>query len=629
MTDQILTYASDRPPLQVIYYDGELQYIQQIVKSVSVQGDVARAYRECTVNLTNTVDGRKRLINIQNGKEVRILVGNEETFRGIIFTNGQNSDGDESIVVKDYNVYLTLNTVRVKYVDKTATHIIRDLCKKFGIPLGNIANTGHQIPRLIMRGKTIYDVFITALTMTQKVTGKRYMLRSNKGKLDLVEVRSAKVWLRYESGRNLIDASYSESIEDVRTQVEYTGGDENAPVKTVVKKDTDKYGIMQHTEHNADANASALPGLAKALLNELSQPSKEMSIKVLGMPEMISGTAIIAKDELTGLSGGYFVLADNHSFSTGGVHTMDLTLSKTLDLPVLEYEPPDEGEGVGLSSTGSGNSIAQDATYSKGWIGTAYDPMLGGINTSGNPRTTATSTLWSYNRTIAVDPKVIPYGSVVAIKVPSMSKYDGVYLAEDTGGAIKGKRIDILIQGKSATATFGRRDIKVAILHRGSGAPSARANVKQWSSLKSKYTTPREQTAGSAGTSGTAGGKASAIVATANSYKGKLRYVFGGKNLASGGADCSGFTYAVYKKHGINIGHGTSAQSTKGKAINKVDARAGDLVFFQGTYRAGVSHVGIVTRKGYCVSLASSGCKEHSYTTGYWGQHYMSIRRVV
>src|SRR5690606_24899577 len=122
--------------------------------------------------------------------------------------------------------------------------------------------------------------------------------------------------------------------------------------------------------------------------------------------------------------------------TAGGVHVMDLTLSKTLDLPVLEYEPPDESS----DDPDSGKSAEYDFPYSTGWVATAYDPMLGGINTSGDPRTTATSTRWSYNRTIAVDPKVIPYGSVVAIKAPSMPKYNGMYLAEDTGGAIKGKR---------------------------------------------------------------------------------------------------------------------------------------------------------------------------------------------
>lgn len=48
-------------------------------------------------------------------------------------------------------------------------------------------------------------------------------------------------------------------------------------------------------------------------------------------------------------------------------------------------------------------------------------------------------------RAIAVDPNVIPLGSRVRIKFDNekMSKYNGVYTAVDTGGAIKGNRIDL------------------------------------------------------------------------------------------------------------------------------------------------------------------------------------------
>ena len=49
---------------------------------------------------------------------------------------------------------------------------------------------------------------------------------------------------------------------------------------------------------------------------------------------------------------------------------------------------------------------------------------------------TATGTVATAGRTIAVDPTVIPLGSTVII--------DGhEYVAEDTGGGIKGKKIDI------------------------------------------------------------------------------------------------------------------------------------------------------------------------------------------
>lgn len=150
--------------------------------------------------------------------------------------------------------------------------------------------------------------------------------------------------------------------------------------------------------------------------------------------------------------------------------------------------------------------------------------------------------------------------------------------------------------------------------------------------LQKKDAESASSSSASSSTSGASSSKAQEVVTIANSYKGRLRYNFGGKNIPGGSGDCSGFTYYVYNRVGVNIGHGTSTQVAKGRKISRGDARAGDLVFFKGTYRAGVSHVGIVTRPGYCVSLASSGCKEHGYLTSndsYWGPKFMQINRVL
>ena len=72
-------------------------------------------------------------------------------------------------------------------------------------------------------------------------------------------------------------------------------------------------------------------------------------------------------------------------------------------------------------------------------------------------------------RTIAVDPKVIPLNSKVQLTFDEPYKHlDGVYYARDTGGAIKGNRIDIFMgdgEGTSKLAKdFGRRKVGVKIL---------------------------------------------------------------------------------------------------------------------------------------------------------------------
>ncbi|SME41242.1 Cell wall-binding protein YocH precursor [Bacillus paranthracis] len=61
-------------------------------------------------------------------------------------------------------------------------------------------------------------------------------------------------------------------------------------------------------------------------------------------------------------------------------------------------------------------------------------------------------------RIIAVDPKVIPLGSKVWVE-----GY-GEAIAGDTGSAIKGNRIDVLMGSKSKAMNWGRQTVKVKIL---------------------------------------------------------------------------------------------------------------------------------------------------------------------
>lgn len=59
-------------------------------------------------------------------------------------------------------------------------------------------------------------------------------------------------------------------------------------------------------------------------------------------------------------------------------------------------------------------------------------------------------------RTIAVDPRVIPLGSKIRMNGKE-------YVAEDTGGAIKGKRIDLFVESHNEAMRFGKKLIEVYV----------------------------------------------------------------------------------------------------------------------------------------------------------------------
>lgn len=122
------------------------------------------------------------------------------------------------------------------------------------------------------------------------------------------------------------------------------------------------------------------------------------------------------------------------------------------------------------------------------------------------------------------------------------------------------------------------------------------------------------------------------IVETAKSYIGKLKYVFGGDNIAGGVGDCSDFTQHVFAVHGFEIGYDTQSQYQKGIPVSRDSIQAGHLVFFKNTYNSGkidgVSHVGIAVDNNHFVHLSNDGCMISNLNENYWKEHYLDARRI-
>ena len=70
---------------------------------------------------------------------------------------------------------------------------------------------------------------------------------------------------------------------------------------------------------------------------------------------------------------------------------------------------------------------------------------------------TSTGVIASEGRTIAVDPDVIPYGSIIEINGHR-------YVAEDCGGAIKGDRLDIFFNSHDDALEFGVQELEVYLI---------------------------------------------------------------------------------------------------------------------------------------------------------------------
>ncbi|WP_040287513.1 C40 family peptidase [Sporosarcina koreensis] len=119
----------------------------------------------------------------------------------------------------------------------------------------------------------------------------------------------------------------------------------------------------------------------------------------------------------------------------------------------------------------------------------------------------------------------------------------------------------------------------------------------------------------------------SSIVAYAKKFEG-VPYLFGGSTPDA--FDCSGYILYVYKQFGISLPRTSETQYNVGTAVPRSDLRAGDLVFFENTYKEGISHTGIYIGNGDFLSAKTGGVGIANLDTHpYWAPKYVGAKRVT
>ncbi len=104
---------------------------------------------------------------------------------------------------------------------------------------------------------------------------------------------------------------------------------------------------------------------------------------------------------------------------------------------------------------GSSNTNGEMAAETRSFRATAYC-LRGRTASGGNVR----------RGIVAADPRILPLGTRIEI---SAGSYSGTYTVADTGGAIKGRILDIWVPSCAEANRFGRRSVKVGILSKRKG----------------------------------------------------------------------------------------------------------------------------------------------------------------
>src|SRR5882724_3406989 len=136
------------------------------------------------------------------------------------------------------------------------------------------------------------------------------------------------------------------------------------------------------------------------------------------------------------------------------------SIAETL-LSQFKQQKEDAGQTLGKAPTADDSTNLKDTLSSDQSIA---GPATNYVATAYSLRGRTASGRMVSRGLIAADPRVLPLGSRVRLEHPG---YSGEYLVADTGGAIRGRRIDIWTPSTSEAMRFGRRTVKLTVLSYG------------------------------------------------------------------------------------------------------------------------------------------------------------------
>lgn len=167
------------------------------------------------------------------------------------------------------------------------------------------------------------------------------------------------------------------------------------------------------------------------------------------MKSIFDGSAIA-----TALLSGFLLV----SASSSGAETLASQFPQSTTQPV---QTPSQSVPADLNASGT---LKGNVTETSGELPAAVSPPASYIATAYSLRGRTASGRFVAQGIIAADPRVLPLGSRVRLEA---GRWSGEYLVADTGGKIKGRKIDIWTPSTREAMRFGRRKVKLTVLSYG------------------------------------------------------------------------------------------------------------------------------------------------------------------
>lgn len=218
-------------------------------------------------------------------------------------------------------------------------------------------------------------------------------------------------------------------------------------------------GTFSLVNGSADRIEAASEGLkvsidknSKAKLVNLN--ATDSSVSLSGSVESVYTGEKANKTGITVLEGGILTTLTKR---TDSIVDSKGTITTVIELPA--YNPP-KPKAIAATSSDTASASVETGAFLGTFTSTAYCvENYHHICNNGNPSKTAMGTRPIPYKTIAVDPRVIKLGTKLKLQDSSGKVY--YVTATDTGGAIKGKKIDMVVDSHNGALNWGRRSVKI------------------------------------------------------------------------------------------------------------------------------------------------------------------------
>lgn len=335
--------------LFVMTADGSKYNVTKMLRTVTWSGDINTMPRKLEITFQNADElgpTADRLIATDVGSMVFLYSDNIEVFRGFIFQRSIDQTGNESFTAYDELIYATKNNDTILVTGQTASDVINAQMLKFGIKSGSIQQTSFAIPKKLYTNQTLVEIWQDMLIQDKSSSGLTYVFTCDQGVVSMCSRDKAAI--STISVNNIITGSNEVSIEDLRnyiivdkgsldTKTTKKGKVTGTPYQAEIASDEESinlYGKMVHIETatgigGKDATSDAMQQKANTLLDSLNIPTVTSNIEFLGDIKCITGRQINIEDNMTGLTGTFFITTDSHSWDSG-VYKMQLQISKDI-----------------------------------------------------------------------------------------------------------------------------------------------------------------------------------------------------------------------------------------------------------------------------------------------------------